>query len=277
MEYICVKFHLSGKTGVSDIIVALLSDTDFEMFEENENELKAFIPLVKFNEQQILSLLSETDILIDIAYTTELIKHQNWNAVWESNYEPILVNDKVYIRAPFHSANKNIEYELLIQPKMSFGTGHHDTTKLMIEYLLSLSLKDKQVLDMGTGTGVLAILAEKMGASSTLAIDNDKNCIINSVENCLNNNCNNVAVLEGDIDNLGNVKFDVVLANINKNVILSYLEKLVTSLKPDSNLVLSGFYKADLKDIENEGKKHQLKLINYKVSDNWCAALFSNS
>ncbi|NNM16049.1 MAG: 50S ribosomal protein L11 methyltransferase, partial [Bacteroidia bacterium] len=168
----------------------------------------------------------------------------------------------------------NVKHELLIQPKMSFGTGHHDTTKLMIEYLLELNISNKQVLDMGTGTGVLALLAEKLGAKHVLAIDNDKNCIVNSVENCLNNNSSKVSVLEGDIDNLGLVEYDLILANINKNVILNYLKRFSKSLKQNAILVISGFYEPDLVDIEKEANRSNLKLENYKKSNAWCSALF---
>ena len=153
MEYVGVKFNLIDKGEVSDIIIALLDNLGYDMFEENENELNAFIPSIKFDLKQIQKLIIETEVLNSVSFSTEILKHKNWNAVWESNYDPILIADKVYIRAPFHSPNNATDFELVIQPKMSFGTGHHDTTKLMIEFLLKLKLKNKQVLDMGTGTG----------------------------------------------------------------------------------------------------------------------------
>jgi len=274
MEYICVTFSWGSGEELSDIILAHLSESNYEMFEEGDHELKAFIKKELYDESEITTILKGSPVLKKVNFTSENIQHQNWNAVWESNYDSILIKDQVYIRAPFHETKKNIKHELLIQPKMSFGTGHHDTTKLVIEYLLELDINNKQILDMGTGTGVLALLAEKLGAKHILAIDNDKNCIVNSVENCLNNNSTKVTVLEGDIDNLGLVEYDIILANINKNVILNYLKEFSHSLKENACLVISGFYRMDLKDIEQKANHFQLKLINFKESNNWCSALF---
>ncbi|MBT8194815.1 MAG: 50S ribosomal protein L11 methyltransferase [Bacteroidia bacterium] len=274
MKYVCVKFKWSRELNLSDIILAMFSDSNIDMFEEGEQELRAFIKEDQYSKNEIIHTLSSSEILKDVNFTTEIIEHQNWNAMWESNYESILIKDEVYIRAPFHQSKPNVKHELLIQPKMSFGTGHHNTTKLMIEYLLELNISNKQVLDMGTGTGVLALLAEKLGAKHVLAIDNDKNCIVNSVENCLNNNSSKVSVLEGDIDNLGLVEYDLILANINKNVILNYLKRFSKSLKQNAILVISGFYEPDLVDIEKEANRSNLKLENYKKSNAWCSALF---
>ena len=238
MNYIEVKINAGAYQ--QELLIALLANAGFESFEETDTELKAFIKEDEFDK----AVLDEIINPLKLTYTSSVIPQQNWNAQWESSFEPIIVSDFVSIRASFHQPVKGVKHEIIITPKMSFGTGHHATTYMMIEQMEGLDFKDKTVLDFGTGTAVLAILAEKMGANSIDAIDYDEWSIENSIENAAANNCTNINLVKAETIALDKV-YDIVLANINLNVILNNLANIKAVSKKGSIILLSGFIKSD--------------------------------
>jgi ribosomal protein L11 methyltransferase len=200
----------------------------------------------------------------------EVIEQTNWNSEWEKNFNPIQVDNLVSIRAPFHE-NPNLKYDIVIEPKMSFGTGHHETTHMMVQHLLDLDLTNKKVLDMGCGTGILAIFAEMKGANPIDAIDIDNWCYQNSVENVERNNCSNIDVYEGDASLLINKKYDVIIANINRNILLNDMQVYMNCLSDNGTLLLSGFYQEDITIIDAEVSKYQFKIDKIIERNNWVA------
>lgn len=238
MNYL--QFDFTTTAEQTEQLIALLADAGFEGFEEVENGLKAFIPKDSF-EQETFDKVME---VLPVKYIWEEVAPQNWNANWESSFEPIRVNDFVGIRATFHAPVEGVQHEIIITPKMSFGTGHHATTWLMIEQMRALPIQDKTVLDFGTGTGVLAILAEKLGAASVTAIDNDEWSIDNAAENIGQNACNKISLYQADSIPAGQ-QYDIILANINLNVILASLPAIVAAATPATHILLSGFLMAD--------------------------------
>ncbi len=273
MNYIEINFTNSPE--LNDVILAFLSDTDFEMFEEKENGLSAYIPENKFDEIDLNELITQIPGNENIRFDVSLIKGRNWNKEWESNFEPVLISERVFIRAPFHEVNKAIPYEIIIEPKMSFGTGHHSTTALMIELMLDADLKNKSVLDMGCGSGVLAILAHKLGANNILAVDFDEWAYENTIENCQRNNTSSIEVRKGNVSQISGRKFDVVLANINRNILLADTIEYSKCLNEYGILMQSGFLIEDesvlIKNAETFGLKHVLSVHENK----WLAMLFS--
>ncbi len=249
MNYIQVEFEVEN-AGSKEILIALLSQSGYESFEEEEDILKAFIKEDAFNDNSLHGILK----IIPVKYTTTVIPPQNWNAQWESSFEPIVVNDFVAIRAGFHQPIKNVKHEIIITPKMSFGTGHHATTYLMIEQMSALDFTDKTVVDFGTGTAVLSILAEKMGALQIDAIDNDDWSIENSIENLNANNCSRIKLEKADTIS-STKKYDIILANINLNVILANIAAIAEVSKKGTKILLSGFLKADEEVLAEELSK----------------------
>lgn len=229
---------------VKDELVARLSALSYDAFEEKENELNAFIKEELFDKEVLENALQKSQV----KYTQSFIKDQNWNALWESNFHPVVIDDFCAIRAEFHKPFLNIQYEIVITPKMSFGTGHHATTYMMISEMRNIDFKNKLVADFGTGTGVLAILAEKLGSSQVWAIDNDDWSIANAKENIENNSCASIIVEKEDGFN-PKQKFDIILANINRNIILENVENLCSCLNSNGKLLLSGLLKADEADV----------------------------
>lgn len=262
-EYIQLIFE-NISTTQSDILIAQLSEAGYEGFEEEENSLKAFIPTDIFNEVLVKEIASS----VDSTYSQSVIKETNWNEVWESNFQPVVVDDFVGIRAEFHQPIAGVEYEIVITPKMSFGTGHHATTWLMMSQMRKIDFINKQVLDFGTGTGILAILAEKLGAASIAAIDYDEWSIMNCRENILQNQAGRIEVIKADSAVLDR-QFDVILANINKNVILDNLAALTKQMTPGSVLVLSGLLGEDEPEIVAATEKAGLQLLDKVKRHNW--------
>ena len=230
----------------SDILVAELSELGYEGFEEMEGQLKAFITEENFDEIILNKLLNNTNL----KYTLSTINKQNWNAVWEANFEPVQVDDFVGVRASFHPPFQNLAYEIVITPKMSFGTGHHATTYMVMQLMRELDFTGKAVFDFGTGTGILAILAEKLGAHSIFAVDNDDWCIENATENIQINQCKHITIDKIDILKIES-KFDIIIANINKNVILQNIDILKNGLEKGGQILLSGLLAEDETDIHN--------------------------
>jgi ribosomal protein L11 methyltransferase len=237
-----------------ETLIALLASIGFDAFEELTDSLKAFIPASDFDKTLLVAILG------GLAYQEMEIEKQNWNEVWESNFEPVQVEDFVGIRASFHEPIIGVEQEIIITPKMSFGTGHHATTYLVMQAMRNLHWEGKMVFDFGTGTGILAILAEKLGAQTVLAIDNDDWCIENATENADINQCTKIEVTKGDSAQTG-TRFDIILANINKHIILANISYLGNSLQKGGLILLSGLLEEDASDILNAclsvGWKHQ--------------------
>ncbi len=269
MDYIKITFaHLQPEQ--KEILIAQLADAGYEGFEEVDNSLDAFISKKNFDK----NLLSEISYKYQTPYTSEKIAETNWNKIWESNFEPVIVEDYVAVRAGFHKPITNAKFEIVITPKMSFGTGHHATTHMMIQLMRKIEFKEKTVLDFGTGTGILAILAEKSGAEKIYAIDNDEWSIANAEENFKTNKCKKI-ILKKASDASSKLKYDVILANINKNVILENLETLCASLKPAGKILFSGLLPTDKKDII-EAKDFRLILEDELIRNNWIALMFHN-
>lgn len=248
----------------SDILVAQLSEIGFEGFEEKERHLKAFISISDFNGQ----FIEEISLKLNVHFTKTVIEETNWNLVWESNFDPVIVDDFVAVRADFHEPIRNVELEIVITPKMSFGTGHHATTYMMMRQMRNIDFNDKAVFDFGTGTGVLAILAEKLGAKTITAVDNDNWSIENATENIKRNNCDRIDLRLAGTPAM-NSMFDIILANINKNVILDNLGTFSKLLHKDGFLLLSGLLKEDEKDILAKSKNLNLQLIDKVERHNW--------
>jgi len=257
-----------------EILVAELGNLGFESFSETENGLSAFIPKSDWHK----AILDDVFILnsgeFDISYKKEAIEPVNWNNVWEHNFQPIDIDKVVSIRAPFHPPG-NLKHNILIEPKMSFGTGHHETTHLMVQHLLQTNLDGKKVLDMGCGTAVLAILAEMRGAEFIEAIDIDPWCYKNSIENIARNNCKNIQVYEGDASLLSNKNYDLIIANINRNILIQDLPIYTHALNENGILLLSGFYQEDIPIIDAEASRNGLKLDLVLERNRWVAVRYT--
>ncbi len=265
--------------GYSDILIAELSEVGFDSFNEEDTVLFAYIKEMDFNEGEIHQVLNKYPNLKDLFWSVTRMPEENWNAIWESSYEPVLVAGRCYIRAPFHPAS-GIRHpasiiDIVIEPKMSFGTAHHETTSLMIESLLDEVVIGKTVLDMGCGTGVLAILASKMGAGRVVAIDYDKWAVENALENVIKNNTSTIDVIRGDASDIPLEQFDVILANINRNTLIEQIPSYATALKKGGGLFLSGFYTEDLPTVEAYAGKHGLRISGTRVKNNWMVAKFN--
>ena len=271
IEYI---FTISPKEPATEILIAELGNIGFESFVDDETTLLAYIKKEDWSENCLddIYILNSTEF--DIEYQQREIEQTNWNSEWEKNFSPIIVDDLVSIRAPFHE-NPNVKYDIVIEPKMSFGTGHHETTFMMIQHLLDLDLENKKVLDMGSGTGILAIFSELRGATTIEAIDIDNWCYVNSLENIEKNNCKHIAVFEGDVDLLQNKTYDVIIANINRNILLHQMESYAKCLPKDGTLLLSGFYEDDIEIINQEANKQQFNLISKIRKNNWVSLKYS--
>lgn len=273
--YIGYEFKVVPLVPGVEILMAELGYAGFESFVETDEGLSAYIQKSDWFD----TILDSIDILksseFEISYKLVEIEQSNWNATWEQSFQPILVDERCTVRAPFHDKG-DTELDIIIEPKMSFGTGHHETTHMMIQYLLQADLKGKTVLDMGCGTGVLAIIAEKLGASNLDAIDIDAWSYENSLENVERNECHKISVYQGDVDLLEGKSYDVIIANINRNILLDQMESYAKCLNTNGVLFLSGFYKADISIIEKACNSHMLKLEDSLQRGEWVALKFIN-
>ncbi len=268
MDYTCVTFKIDPVEPYRDILIGELGLLDFESFEETDQGVRAFIPKDQYNEQSVRQLSTLKNESVSISYVAETIPAQNWNATWEADFVPIEVNEDCRVRAPFHP-DKGLKYELIIQPQMSFGTGHHETTWLVLRQMLKMDLKGCHVLDMGSGTGVLAVLAEKMGAALVVAIDVDKWAYQNAKENVAMNSAVHIAVEKGSAQQIGQRQFHVILANINKNVLLQDLPRYADNLNQQGTLVLSGFFEKDVPDLLKRTKDCGMILRDKAFKNDW--------
>lgn len=273
MNYLEFKFLIEPPQPASEILIAELGYAGFESFVENEDGITAYIPKEEFDAETMTGIQILRSNEFDISFTQNEIEQVNWNIEWEKNFHPIIVNDECGVRAPFHP-KPEVTYDIVIEPKMSFGTGHHATTHMMIEFLLKHDLKGKSVLDMGCGTGVLAIVAEKKGAREIDAIDIDNWCYLNTQENVERNGCENISVYEGAADLLEGRTYDTIIANINRNILLEDMATYNKSLNPGGELYLSGFYGKDIPAIREECEKYGLQYNDYIERDDWVALRF---
>ncbi|MCH2032393.1 MAG: 50S ribosomal protein L11 methyltransferase [Tenacibaculum sp.] len=271
--YIEYTFKVAPKEPATEILIAELGSVGFESFVENDNGVVAFIQQQDWSENLLDDIFILKSDEFKISFTHKEIAQENWNEEWEKNFTPIQVDDKVSIRAPFHE-NPNLPYDIVIEPKMSFGTGHHETTHMMVQHLLELNIENKKVLDMGCGTGILAIFAEMKGAKPIDAIDIDNWCYLNSLENVERNNCKSISVYEGDASLLVNKKYDIVIANINRNILLTDLKTYVNCLNEKGIVLLSGFYEEDIPIIDAEARKYDLTLDTVIKRNNWVAVKY---
>ena len=273
VAYLEIDLRLTPIDPWREVVIAQMGSLGFESFVNTPLGFKAYIPQNEFQEKEF----SQIDVFdfqeLEIEWDTKIIPLENWNRQWEENFSPIRVGERCVVRADFHPPEK-AEYELVITPKMSFGTGHHETTQMMISFLLDLNCNNKTVLDMGTGTGVLAILAEKRGAKTVLAVDNDPWCVENTLENLEMNHCQKIsAQLSSTVPK--KKKYDMVLANINRNVLLKQIADYAQVLAPEGDLLMSGFYVEDLGIIQNACETEGFRFILNLDINNWVAAHFT--
>lgn len=274
MNYLEVKFNYNPDQIQGDILLAEVAEIPFESFVEDTGLLIGYILASDFNAEELngLEILAKHNIIPQV----KEIEQVNWNEEWEKNFDPVIVSDKCVIKADFHKLDKEYPLSIRINPKMSFGTGHHATTSLMMEAMLPIDFSNTVVLDMGTGTGVLAILAVLLGSNRVEAIDNNIWAYENSIENVELNNCqNHIEVLEGEVDLIKGKSYDYILANINKNVIKDQLAEYTATLKTGGSIFVSGVLADDSKDVEVLADKCGLQLIEKKIKDKWSLMVFT--
>ncbi|MFV0375800.1 MAG: 50S ribosomal protein L11 methyltransferase [Mangrovibacterium sp.] len=274
MKYTKVTFNLNPDNETNrEILVAYLSALAFDSFDDSDNQLNAFSPEGKVETNELENVLAQ--VPFEVIYSQEPMPDINWNEEWEKNYfKPLLIAGSCLIRAPFHIEFPKAEYEIVIEPNMAFGTGNHETTSLMIEHLLELNVEGMDVLDMGCGTGILGIFAAMLGARTVTGIDIDSWAFESVVENCRLNSVENMEAFIGDASLLGNKTYDLILANIQRNIILADMEKYLSVLKDDGILIVSGFYQNDLEDILGKASELFLRKLIIKEKNNWVAVSF---
>jgi len=258
-----------------DLLIGALGEIGFDTFEEVDLGFKAYIPVDDLNRELLDETLEAYREMFTFSYDITLIPQKNWNEVWESNFEPIQISDQVFVRATFHEPKPEFPYEIVIDPKMAFGTGHHQTTAMMMGLMLENDFAGKKVLDMGCGTGILAILAAKLGASDLTAIDYDVVCYDSTIENSALNHIEGIKALCGSKEVIPNEQYDIILANINRNILLDQIARYAEVLRPGGEIYFSGFYESpDLDIITEEAAKYGLKYITHKKDKEWVAAKF---
>lgn len=273
--YLGYHFKVEPKELGSEILVAELGEKPFESFIETEFGVTAYIQKALWTEDVLEDIFILTSPEFTVSYTIEEIEQVNWNEEWEKNFEAIDVDGICHVRAPFHEKT-DAQYDIVIEPKMSFGTGHHETTHMMIQHLLETDVTGKKTLDMGCGTAILAILAEMKGAQPIDAIDIDNWCYLNSIENAERNNCHHISVYEGDAALLAGRNYDVIIANINRNILLEDMQQYVDCLNPGGTLFLSGFYEEDIPVIDASCTEKGLTYVKKHQKNNWVALKYVN-
>jgi ribosomal protein L11 methyltransferase len=271
--YLGYHFTVEPKELGSEILVAELGELPFESFVESEFGLTAYIQKELWNAAILDDLFVLQSPEFNISYTVEEIEQVNWNEEWEKNFEPIEVDGICHVRAPFHPKTA-AKYDIVIEPKMSFGTGHHETTHMMIQHLLHMDVQGKKTLDMGCGTAILAILAEMKGAQPIDAIDIDNWCYLNSIENAARNNCHHITVYEGDASLLVDQKYDLIIANINRNILLADMQAYTKCLLAGGTLLLSGFYEEDIPFLEASCTENGMQFVSKLQRNNWVSLKF---
>jgi len=276
MEYLEYNFTTSDEQ-TAEILIALLADKGFDTFDDNDVQLSAYIRKEDHLESAIAHFLNDLQDRFVFTWSFQAIAPKNWNEEWEKNFEPIRVGKDCLIRAPFHEADPDVTYDIIIEPRMSFGTGHHETTFLMSQEILGLQMKGKRVADAGTGTGILAILAAKKGAADVFAVDNEEWAWRNAIDNiAINGVIDSVHAELGGLDLMEGKTFDIILANINKHIILEHIQLFFRCLQPGGLLIVSGMFIRDLQDVEKEAARYFFQLISTQVRNDWVCAVFQN-
>ena len=275
MEYTKVAVTVTPINEIAnDLLMAQMGELGFESFSETEYGFDAYIPTKDFTPTLLKSIevpFEETKL----TFKDEIMPDVNWNEEWEKNYfQPIVIDDKCIVRRPFDKVEGSYKHEILIEPKMSFGTGHHSTTSQMLQFILETDIKGTKVLDMGCGTGILGMLCAKKKATSVVGIDIDEWAYNNAIENLALNKISNMTIELGGAEKIGERSFDIILANINRNILLEDIKKYKECLVPGGKLILSGFYQEDLEIITQECQKHQLTYYSHKNDNNWVAAAY---
>lgn len=274
-----IELTCNLKTDSPDLLSAYLitglGEIGFESFDESENQIKAYIPESNYNQFSLEELIHEVpEEFGTLSWEIEKIEQQNWNAEWEKHFNPVLIYNTVLIKASFHKNLPEYPFEIVIDPKMSFGTGHHSTTALMIKTMLSIDFAGKKVLDMGCGTGVLAILAKQLGAESVTAVDIDEWAVSNAKENFQLNKIDNFELLLGGAEQIIGKEFDIILANINRNILVNDMTSYSSALKPGGLLIISGIYQTDLEHVRFAAEQNKLTILNHIEKNTWIAARF---
>lgn len=268
--YLGYHFTVEPKELGSEILIAELGEKPFESFVESDFGIVAYVRKQDWSNDILDDIYILNSPEFTITYRVEEIEQVNWNIEWEKNFDPIDVDGRCHVRAPFHPKT-TAEYDIVIEPKMSFGTGHHETTHMMIQHLLETDVKGKKTLDMGCGTAILAILAEMKGAGPTDAIDIDNWCYLNSIENAARNNCNQISVFQGDASLLEGKNYDLIIANINRNILLEDMDAYRNCLNAGGILLLSGFYTEDIPAIDARCTALGMTLLKKHQRNNWVA------
>lgn len=269
MKTIQIKFKAAQE--LQEILIAQLSEIGFEGFEEMEDALLACVSLEAYSAKETKNIAEA----LGLSFEETLVEEQNWNALWESSFQPVIIDGYCCIRADFHPPNQEVRYEVVITPQMSFGTGHHATTRMIVQAMATLDFSGKLVLDFGTGTGVLAILAEKQGAFEVLAIDNDEWSVANAKENCARNSSTKVSVSLASLEEVQEQSFDIILANINRHVLLATLPSLFNKTAKAGILVLSGILTSDEQIIVASALQVGYKKLKRYCADNWMCIIFT--
>ncbi|RVU00554.1 50S ribosomal protein L11 methyltransferase [Mucilaginibacter limnophilus] len=276
MDYYELHFRLpDAEDYQQDLLIDELAAIGFDTFEEKADGFTAYIPVNQFNKVLLDEQLLPYADMFAFNYDVNIIPQKNWNQEWESNFEPIQISNQIYVRATFHPSRPGFPYEIIIDPKMAFGTGHHQTTSMMLELMLENDFEGKSVLDMGCGTGILAIMAAKLGAQKVTAIDYDEVCYDSTIENAALNRVANILPLCGSKEVIPDTLFDIILANINRNILIDQMERYAEVLKQGGEIYFSGFYaEPDLDIIKTEAAKYGLNYSNHKTKQDWVAAKF---
>lgn len=276
MKYLEITFDIPSKENyIKDILSAELADLGFESFSDEADPFIGYIQQDSFDETKLADLLANFEYEKGISYSTKQAEDKDWNEEWEKNFfQPIVIGDKCVIHSTFHKDYPKVQYDIVIDPKMAFGTGHHATTSLMAKAILDIDVKDKSLLDMGCGTAILAILAALRGATPITGIDIDEWAYNNAIENIQLNHTEQITLKKGGAELLGDEMFDIILANINRNILLNDIKRYVKVLNSNGLLILSGFYESDIDAIEKECNQYGLEKLSYEKNNNWVAVRF---
>ena len=267
MDYIEIQFVLKERVPIIDIFIQEIADLGFDAFQENLNILSSFIPSNNYNEKKLQEIIDNYSSFI-ISFKAIDHPFKNWNKKWESSFNPILINENCQIRASFHQPSDK-KYDIIINPEMSFGTGHHETTRLMAKDLFKHDLKNKTILDFGSGTAILSILSEKLGAKEVDAVEIDKNANQNANQNLVTNNCKVIKIIDGDGGSIPNKKYDYLLVNINRNTIIQEFTNFLEVMKKNSTILFSGFFESDIDYIKDLSIKSGLKILYSDLENQW--------
>lgn len=267
MDYIEIQFVLKERVPIIDVFIQEIADLGFDAFQENLNILSSFIPSNNYNEKKLQEIIDNYSSFI-ISFKAIDHPFKNWNKKWESSFNPILINENCQIRASFHQPSDK-KYDIIINPEMSFGTGHHETTRLMAKDLFKHDLKNKTILDFGSGTAILSILSEKLGAKEVDAVEIDKNANQNANQNLATNNCKVIKIIDGDGGNIPNKKYDYLLVNINRNTIIQEFTNFLEAMKKNSTILFSGFFESDINYIKDLSIKSGLKILYSDLENQW--------